>query len=453
MFSPPRLRLALGLGDQELEWRLRPALDADDDELAVVAQCLSADQVLQAIEAQQVDALVVAWGLHRLSEALLEQLERTRLPLLLLVPDPEHERWQARRGPVLPLDADARTVRAAILAASRGERFRPTRAAPAPESAPRKAAAGPAAESSPQPLSIIAVAGGAGSPGRTTVAANLAVALGAAVPTVLVDADFSAPTLAAVLDRDPSRNVCTLAHVVRESPHAWGQALADELQPLHRHVPRAAILCGLPKREMRSSISPGLLERLVAELSSRFRFVILDVGEELLGTDAAAVGHRAALAVAQHLLVVTATDLIGLWHVRTALKQFERHLGLGADHVSLVLNRHDLHHHHTPLEIEWHLGTGVAGVVPYDYAAAQRAVAEQRPLVLDPTSRAGRALVRLAERLHHGQLHMPAAEHSVDSRPWWRRSWPRGRPTGSPDGRSSALGGSPSKGERRGRVW
>ena len=60
----PSLRLALGLGDQALEQRLRPAFDAADD-VIVVAQCLAAEQVLQAVEARQVDAVVVAWSLHR----------------------------------------------------------------------------------------------------------------------------------------------------------------------------------------------------------------------------------------------------------------------------------------------------------------------------------------------------------------------------------------------------
>ena len=79
-YQPPSLRLALGLGDQELEQRLRPALDATD-ELTVVAQCLAADQLLQVAEARQADALLVAWSLHRLTDSLLEQLERPELLL------------------------------------------------------------------------------------------------------------------------------------------------------------------------------------------------------------------------------------------------------------------------------------------------------------------------------------------------------------------------------------
>src|SRR5919197_1093978 len=121
MFEPPRLRLALAVGDQELEQRLRPALDAFDD-LLVAVQCLAADQVLQVVEARDVDALILASNLHRLSDALLLELERLGLPIVLLVPDPEAERWQSRRDPTLALDADAEAIRHALLSSRRGER-------------------------------------------------------------------------------------------------------------------------------------------------------------------------------------------------------------------------------------------------------------------------------------------------------------------------------------------
>ena len=213
--------------------------------------------------------------------------------------------------------------------------------------------------------------------------------------------------LAAYLDRDPSRNLCTLAHAVREEPRAWGPALADELQPLARQSPLGVVLCGPPKREMRTSIAPAFLERLLVELAHRYRYVVVDVGPDLLGMETAAANHRAALASARHVLVVSASDLVGLWHARTALDQFERQLGIDRRSVSLVLNRHDPRYHHGQSEVEWHLGAPIAAVVPFDHQASQRAIAEQRPLVVDPTSRASRALISLAERVHDGKLRLP----------------------------------------------
>jgi Flp pilus assembly CpaE family ATPase len=405
VYPSPSLRLALGLGDQELEQRLRPTLDADDD-VVVVAQCLAADQLLQSVESREADAAVVAWSLHRLTDAILDQLDRPGVPIVLLVPDPDDERWRGRRGPVIPVDSDAATVRQVVLAARRGGRVL-NRPRPTPEPVVLKAADRGDAGPRPLPGSVIAVTGGAGSPGRTTIAINLATALGAAVPTVLVEADLCAPALAAYLDRDPSRNLCTLAHVVREDPQSWDAALSAELQPLNRHSPFGMALCGPPKREMRSSIAPAFLDRLIIELKHRFTYVVLDVGPELLGLDTAAANHRAALAGAQQVVLVAASDLVGLWHARTALDQLDRHAGIEARTVNLLLNRHDRHYHHSLSEVEWHLGAPVVGIVPFDHPATQRAIAEQRPLVADPSGRAGHALRGLAERIYAGQLQIP----------------------------------------------
>ncbi len=416
-----RLRLALALGDQEREQRLRPALDGDDDFL-VVAQCLAADHLLDIVHGRQVDAVVVAWGLHRLSEPILAEIARSRLPTVALVPDPDAERWRALAAVTLPLDADAGAVRQGLKAAWRGERrvTRPSRGVPEAAGGSAAAAAG-----EPPAVSVIAVAGGHGSPGRTTVAINLATALGAVAPTVLVDADLSAPSIVAYLDRDPSRNLCTLAHGVRENSFAWSRVIADELQPIGPRSAHGVVLCGLPKREMRGTVSPPFVERLLAELRARHRFVVVDVGADILGSDSAASVHRTVLAAASTVLVVTTADLVSLWHARTTLGLLTDHLQLDRDQLNLVINRLDSRHHHGRAEIEWHLGVPAAAVVPHDYGAAQRAVAEQQPLVLDPTSRAGRALLGLAERTYRGTVRLPREEGRPSRTAWLQRWLPR----------------------------
>jgi Flp pilus assembly CpaE family ATPase len=406
-------RVALGLGDQELEQRLRPALEALDD-LVIVAQCLAADQLLQLVSTRQVDALVVAWSLHRLTDALLDELDRPGVTLVLLVADPSEERWRQRVGPVLAITADPQTVYQAILAARPGVRPS-TRPVPAAEPLVRTHMD----RHDSNFAGVIAVAGGASAPGRTTLSINLATALGAAESTVLVELDLCAPAVAAYLDADPSRNVCTLAHAVRDAPR-WGAALGDELQPLCPGSTHAMLLCGPPKREMRTSVGPVLVERLVDELSQRFRWVILDVGPELVGVEAAPTTHRAALAHAGHILLVSASDFVGLWHARTALDQLDRLLGIERRRVNLILNQHDSRFHHSRQEVEWHLGTPVVAVIPYDHAGQQRAIANQRPAVVDPSSRAGRAMLMLAEGINEGTLRLPT-EASPRRGSWLRR--------------------------------
>jgi Flp pilus assembly CpaE family ATPase len=214
-------------------------------------------------------------------------------------------------------------------------------------------------------------------------------------------------------------------------------------------------LCGPPKREMRTSIAPAFLERLLVELGHRYRYVVVDVGPDLLGVDSAATNHRAMLASARHVLVVSASDLVGLWHTRTALDQLERQLGIDRRSVNVILNRHDPRYHHAQSEVEWHLGAPIAAVVPFDHQASQRAIGEQRPLVLDPTSRASRALISLAERVHADKLRLaPEPARRERSESWWRRVVPRPRarvsvrPTSAPESLRLALPGEPGR-----RAW
>src|SRR5260370_4701416 len=126
-----------------------------------------------------------------------------------------------------------------------------------------------------------------------------------------------------------------------------------------------------------------------------------------MGTDVAAANHCAILASAPQVLLVSGSDLVGLWHARTALDQLERQLGIDRYNVQLVLNRHDARFHHGSAEVAWHLGAQVAAVIPFDHAATERAIARQRPLVVESNSRASRAILSLAEEIHAARLRMP----------------------------------------------
>src|SRR5262249_37296381 len=156
----------------------------------------------------------------------------------------------------------------------------------------------------------IVVASGHGAPGRTTVATNLAAALGRTAPTVLVDADLSGPSVAACLDADPTRNLYMLAHAEPATPREWQRALGQETQPLGAFSPHASVLCGAPKPEMRRGVSERFLVFLLAELRARYRFVVADIGADLHGADTAL--HRAAVGLADRILLVAAADLVGL---------------------------------------------------------------------------------------------------------------------------------------------
>ena len=416
------IHLAVGLGDPERERRLLPALTASGA-LAIAERCLSGDQLL-ALDRAGVDALLVAFDLHRLSGGILAELARSGLPLIVLAPDAGWPGGPDLPGTVLPLESDPDAVRRAIEAAVRGEGPRPVRRR---LDAPPRQAAEPAhvIDDATGHGTVIAVAGGHGSPGRTTLAVGLAAALGAVAPTVLVDADLAAPSVAAHLDADPTRNLYLLAHAEPAGPREWERALEQETQPLAARSPQGRVLCGVPKAELRAGITPRFFERLLGELRRRHRYVVLDLGAEALGGEA--VATRAGLDLADRVLCVVAADLVGLWRGRTALGR----LAAGPDRRALVINRHDRRRHHARSEIEWALGVPAAAVIPHDDAGAQRALLAQRPIVLDPRSRAGRACLDLAERLHGGQVLLPPETPSGGRLPRLRRAiadrWPRRR--------------------------
>jgi MinD-like ATPase involved in chromosome partitioning or flagellar assembly len=424
------LRLAAALGDPERERALLPHLSQAED-FVVAARCLSAEELLAAVRGGDIDIALVASDLHRLGPAVLADLGRMPLRVVLLAPDPDGPGWESAGDAVLPLDIEPGLLIDAILVAARGER-------PKPRATSHQAAYDAAVTARPGAASslVLALTSGPGSPGRTTVALNLAAGLGAVAPTILVDADLAGPSLAACLDADPTRNLAMLAHTDPDTPHAWERAIADETQPIGPRSPHGRVLCGVPKPEMQSLLSRRFLDRLVDELAMRYRYVLLDVGAEGLRGETAL--HRLALAAAHHTLFVTSADLLGLFRARTALARLQP--DSWQDRLALVVNRYDARSHHPRAEIEWTLGTPIAAIVPFDHRAVERALAAQRPLVLEGRSRAARALLDLAERVHGGSITLPPDPAQSPVRRWWRPGLPFGwrqRPaatgqTGSP---------------------
>lgn len=429
-------RVAVGLGDPQLEQRVVPMLREPGD-LVIAARCLAADQLLRFVRRELVDAILVSDDLHRLAGATLAELAQERTALIVLVTPGGEGRWQGLPVTLLPRDSDPEAIREALLLAARGERYLPQLVQGWPPTIPadrgplddrpaQTTVVDPTEATSPEfvsrpdaELAVLVVASGPGSPGRTTVALSLATALGAAVPTVLVEADLTGPSLAALLDLDPTRNLAMLAHAAPETPHEWELALEQELQALDVRSPFGRVLGGIPKPELRGSVSPRFFEELLGELRRSFRYVVLDVGADLAGSESAL--HRAALAQADQVLLVASADLSGLWRAQGALRELKARLELPPERVALVVNQHDRRYHQARQEIEWALGVATAAIVPFDHEGAERARSVQRPLVLDRKSPAARALLDLAERAYGGSVKLPPEPGRKPRLSWLRR--------------------------------
>src|SRR5579883_687878 len=139
------VRLLVGLGNAERERRLLPGL-LESGELVVAERCLAADQLLDALRERRGDAALIALDLHRLNVSLLAAMQVTGVPLIGLAAGgsalASADGWAA----LLPADADAGQLSAAIQAAIRGERLEPAASEPEPM---LPVAEAPAEETSP----------------------------------------------------------------------------------------------------------------------------------------------------------------------------------------------------------------------------------------------------------------------------------------------------------------
>ncbi len=402
--SPGRPHLTVALGNPQRELALLTTLE-EDFRLGVAVH---AAEVLDRVRSAATDAVLLSVELPGFNPALATDLAHSPIGahLLLLVSDPATAMWRTMdKAIVLPLGATPDEIRAALAALAlvgmgTGRRtFRQSEAAEA-TTVPQRPLAIP-----DQPFTVLTVASGTGSPGRSTVALGLAAALGAVAPTVLVDADLAGPSLAALLDIDPRRNLFQIAYGQPEMPEEWDEELARALQPLGPHSPLGQVLCGLPTMAMRAGVTPAFFGRVIVALEARFRHVVLDLGADLLGADAAL--HRIGLKLAGQILLVTTPDLTDLLRARAALDALEGQLGIPPERVALIVNRHDHRRHQGYHALEWSLGRPLAALLPYDHAGAMRAKATRQSVVLDRRSKAGRALLELAGRVHGGAIMPP----------------------------------------------
>lgn len=392
-----------------------------------------------------VDAALIAEDLLIDAASLPRLLRRSYLPpIIILTTDPTC--WPD--SPIIPIDWDSDTktlidtIHAAIAGepthgrqraisdnvdGSRAEQFTAPRTR-TQEYQSHRASAKPVTGDEAAPVAarvtparianVIAVVSGAGAPGRTTIALNLAAALGLRWPTTLLDADTAGPSLPAVLGSrvEPSRNLLTLAYSVHEAGVAWDEALAEQTQVLDPSTPDARVLCGLPAARIRGHLPRGFLSDTLAALAEWQRWVIVDVGTDLAGEEAGPARlHRAALAVAGHVILVAAPEALGIQRARQASATLVR-LGIPPANIAVVLNGWDRRLHNTPAEIAWALGEPLRGVIPFDPYRARRALAFQHPLVFDRRSRAGKALLALGGRISGGHLHLSPKAAEEDTR-------------------------------------
>ncbi len=170
---------------------------------------------------------------------------------------------------------------------------------------------------------IILICSGKGGVGKTTLTANLGIALAKqGVTTAVLDADFGLRNLDLLLGLE-NRIVYTAQEVLEES------CRLDQALVKHKQEPNLALLpAGNPR--MLDWLKPEDMQRIVALLSEQFDYVLIDCPAGVED------GFKNAVSASKEAIVVTNPEV-------SAVRDADRVIGLLNSHgikpTQLVLNR------------------------------------------------------------------------------------------------------------------
>ena len=199
---------------------------------------------------------------------------------------------------------------------------------------------------------VVVVASPKGGVGKTTLAANLAVAFAQAAPmnTVLIDLDLQFGDASTVLDLKPS---FTLAD-------AFSKAAEDTLllkTYLTVHPAGFFVLCGADSPADTEKVTGGEITRLIKQLSSQFKYVVIDTAA---GIPEATL---ASLEEATDIVLVSSMDVSC---IRALKKEIDllRELSLMPTNRHVVLNYVDRRSGMTIRDVEAVIGLPVNVAIP-----------------------------------------------------------------------------------------
>ncbi len=235
---------------------------------------------------------------------------------------------------------------------------------------------------------IIVTTSGKGGVGKTTVTANLGMALARLGHKVaLVDADFGLRNLDLLLGLE-NRVVYTAVEVVA------GECRLEQALVKDKREPKLALLPAAQNRN-KEAVSPEQMKQLVSALIDTYDYIVIDspAGIEM--------GFKNAIAAAQEALIVTTPEI-------AAVRDADRVIGLleaqGVKQIHLIVNRLrpamvQVNDMMSVQDVQEILAIPLIGIVPED----ERVIVSTNrgePLVLaENPSLAGTAFDNIARRL------------------------------------------------------
>jgi MinD-like ATPase involved in chromosome partitioning or flagellar assembly len=320
--------------------------------VTVVRRCSALAELIAACQTGLARAAIVSGDTSEVGIGVLERLHTSQVAVVVLTDDDgERRRFDAlgiAHGPVSmePLQlADLVTEAVANLPVA-GPQVTAGYADPAHALLPVTIP-----DDQPADLStggqVIAVWGPAGSPGRTTVAVNLAAEYAAAgKTTLLIDADTYSASVAAFLGLMDESAALAQACRLADQGILDGPALARVSVKVAVQGAHLQVLTGITRAERWPELRPGAMATVVGLARSLADYTIIDCGfcleaDEELSFDTMAPRRNGTtlrcLELADTVFAVGAADAIGIPRLVRALAEIEQAVPSAAPRV--VLNK------------------------------------------------------------------------------------------------------------------
>ena len=276
----------------------------------------------------------------------------------------------------------------------------PAGARVAPSALPRTAAAVAGPVAVPQIISVIGPKGGVG---KTTIAVNLAVAVGrrGQFATALLDLNLRGGDVAVHLDLLGGPTLVDLLPQAGE--------LTPELLQRYLKVHQASGLSVMtaPERpELAELVRPGVLARVLARVletvGRQYRYVVLDHAPDFTSDLVCEALERSHL-----ILLVSTLEACSLRQCRVSLETLRRSRLNVSDRVRLVLNQVYPAAALSLSEVERFMGMPVAVSIPEARKAVDASIFNAQPLLLGESGEVGRALLGLSRLVDTGAAAPP----------------------------------------------
>jgi len=240
----------------------------------------------------------------------------------------------------------------------------------------RSAARREAASASGKPPCVThAFLGAKGGAGTTTVAVNCGVELARLTkrPTVVVDLKTSLGEVALFLGVRPRFTILDAI----ENLHRLDKNFLTEL--VAKHKSGLDILAGSEQFDRPNAQDATGLEELLRVLARTYDYVVIDAGNTISASTAA------ALYAADTIFLVTNPDVPSIRNAQRLVDRV-RQLGAGSERIKVLLNRVSDNHLIAPKQIETALGYGIHHTFSSDYRTVSTALNSGVPLTLTNNS-------------------------------------------------------------------